>query len=217
MSNNLMNNMQQETQPSIIPMGYRQNASGHLVPESAIREQDLLRDQVVQSLVPKALELHSALQAFKRLALQDIDDLIQIAGERYGAKLGGKKGNVSLTTYDGRYKIQRAFREVLAFTEEIEAAKALIDSCLSRWSEGANDNIRAVVSQAFRTNTKGEIKTGKILDLMRLNIEDDEWNRAMDALRDALKSIGTAVYVRIYERIDNTDQYRPVPLDLAAL
>lgn len=202
---------------SNIPTGYRQNAYGHLVPEGAIREQDLLRDQVVSELVPAALELSRALSSFKQKALGDIEDLIQIAGDRYGAKLGGRKGNISLTTFDGRYKIQRAFREVLTFTEEIEAAKALIDSCLSRWSEGANDKIRAVVSQAFRTNTKGEIKTGKILDLMRLSIEDDEWNLAIKALKDALQATGTAVYVRFYERIGNSDQYRPISLDLAVL
>lgn len=200
-----------------VPEGFKMNASGHLVPESAIREQDMLRDQVVSDLVPMALELNKALMAFKQKALADIDDLVQIAGERYGAKIGGKKGNVSLTTFDGRYKIQRAFREVLAFTEEIEAAKALIDNCLARWTEGASDNIRAVVSGAFRTNTKGEIKTGKILDLMRLDIQDEEWLRAMDALKDALQTTGTAVYVRIYERIGNTDQYKPISLDLASL
>lgn len=205
------------TNPAHVPEGYMQNASGHLVPVANIKEQDLLRDQVVTALVPQAIALNKELQAFKRTALNDISDLIQIAADRHGVKMGGKKGNVTLYSYDGRYKVQRNFRELLTFTEELEAAKALIDSCLARWTEGANDNIRAVVSQAFRTNTKGEIKTGKILELMRLEIKDEEWNRAMTALKDALQSTGTAVYVRLYERIDDTDQYRPISLDIASL
>ncbi|MGB0732451.1 MAG: DUF3164 family protein [Pontibacterium sp.] len=209
-------NEQPVVQPHI-PEGYMMNAAGHLVPADQVREQDLLRDSLVSELAPEALRLHEALCGFKKKALEDIDDLVAIAGERYGTKLGGRKGNVSLTTFDGRFKVQRSFREVVGFTEEIEAAKELIDQCLNRWTEGANQNVRAIVSQAFRTNTKGEIKTGKVLELMRLDIKDDEWQLAMTALKDALQNIGTAVYVRVYERIGMTDQYRPIPLDLAAV
>lgn len=205
------------TQQKEIPEGYMENAAGHLVPVSTIREQDLLRDQLVNELTPKAIALSKALADFKAEALKDIDDLIAIAGERYNTSLGGKKGNVTLVSYNGKYKIQRTFRELISFSEELEAAKAIIDSCLARWSEGANDNIRAVVTQAFRTNTKGEIKTGKVLDLMRLDIDDEEWNLGMTALKDALKNVGTAVYIRVYERIENTDTYMPISLDIATL
>jgi hypothetical protein len=200
-----------------VPEGYKRNAAGHLVPEANIKEQDLLRDDLVNTLTAKALSLHDALTAFKEEALTEIRDLVTVAGDRYGVNLGGKKGNVSLLSFDGRYKVTRQYREVVAFTEEIEAAKALIDSCLERWSEGANINIKAVVSQAFRTNTKGEIKTGKVLDLMRMDIDDEEWTRAMNALKDALQSVGTAVYVRLYERVGESDNYRPISLDIASL
>ncbi len=207
----------QQTISETIPEGYMQNAMGHLVPAGQVSEQDQLRDQLVNDLAPAAIALHESLKAFKQKALEDIEDLITIAGERYGAKLGGKKGNVSLTSYNGKYKVVRAFREVIAFTEEIEAGKALIDNCLKRWSSNADPHLQAVVEQAFRTNTQGEIRTGKILDLMRLQIDDDEWKNAMQALRDAMKNCGTAVYVRVYERIGKSDQYKPIALDLASV
>lgn len=200
-----------------VPEGMRVNADGYFVPEASIREQDLLRDQIVMALVPEALSLSRDMAAYKAKALADISDLIEIAADRYGAKLGGKKGNVSLVSFDGRYKIQRTYREVVAFTEEIEAAKALIDSCLIRWSEGADANIIALVSQAFRKNRNGEISVSEVLKLMRMEIDDEEWSRAMNALKDALKSNGTAVYIRVYERIGTTDQYKPISLDIASL
>lgn len=203
--------------PETIPEGYMKNALGHLVPRANVREQDLLRDEVARNLAGEASVLNKALAAYKKKALGDIADLVKIAGERYEVVLGGKKGNVSINTYDGKYKVQRAVADRIQFTEEIEAAKALINQCIARWSEGANDNIRAIVDRAFSKDTKGQLKTAAVLDLMRLEIDDAEWKRAMEAIRDSIQTTGTAIYVRVYERIGDSDQYKAIPLDLAAV
>ena len=203
--------------PDSIPDGYMKNAAGHLVPRSQVREQDLLRDETTRRLALRAIELNGQLKAFKALSLGDIDDLVRIAGERYEVVIGGKKGNVSITTYDGEFKVQRAVADRIEFTEEIEAAKALINSCIARWSEGANDKIRILVDRAFRTDTKGQLKTASVLELMRLDMDDEEWKRAMSAIRDSIQTTGTATYVRVYRRVGASDQYEAVPLDLAAV
>lgn len=203
--------------PETIPEGYMKNALGHLVPRANVREQDLLRDEVARNLASHASALNKALADFKKKALGDIADLVKIAGERYEVVLGGKKGNVSINTYDGKYKVQRSVADRIQFTEEIEAAKALINQCIARWSEGANDNIRAIVDRAFSKDTKGQLKTAAVLDLMRLEIDDAEWKRAMEAIRDSIQTTGTAIYVRVYERIGDSDQYKAIPLDLAAV
>ncbi|MPS95004.1 MAG: DUF3164 family protein [Comamonas sp.] len=199
------------------PDGYMKNALGHLVPRANVREQDLMRDEVARNLATQASALNQALSEFKKKALGDMADLIKIAGERYEVTLGGKKGNVSISSYDGKYKVQRSVADRIQFTEEIEAAKALINQCIARWSEGANDNIRAIVDRAFSKDTKGQIKTSAVLDLMRLEIDDAEWKRAMEAIRDSIQTTGTAIYVRVYERIGDSDQYKAIPLDLAAV
>jgi len=200
-----------------IPHGYMLNASGHLVPEDQVREHDKLRDQVAKDLVGEAVKLNAELAEFKRRALGDIADLVSVAAERYDVHIGGKKGNVTVATYDGQYKVIRSYAERLSFTEELETAKELINACILRWSEGANANIRALVDRAFRTDSKGQIKTSAILELLRLDIEDDDWQRAMTALKDSIQSTGTAVYIRVYKRIGNSEQYQAVPLDLAAV
>lgn len=200
-----------------VPDGYMRNSQGHLVPRDQVREQDLLRDETVAKLAAQALAINAQLKVFKKTALQDIADLVAIAGERYDVVIGGKKGNITLTTYDGRFKVQRAVADRIVFTEEIEAAKALINRCIDRWSEGANANIRALVDRAFRTDTKGQIKTTAVLELLRLEIDDAEWQAAMQAIKDSIQATGTAVYVRVYERIADTDAYRPIVLDLAGV
>lgn len=200
-----------------VPNGYMRNAMGHLVPRSQVREQDLLRDQTARALVDQAIAINKQLAEFKARALNDIADLIRIAGERYDVVLGGAKGNVTVATYDGAYKVVRSVAERIAFTEEIEAAKQLINQCIDRWSQGANDNIRALVDRAFRTDTKGQIKTTAVLELLRLEIDDAEWKRAMDAIKDSIQGNGTATYVRLYQRVGDSDSYVAIPLDLAAL
>lgn len=206
-----------KTNEQAVPTGYMLNPSGHLVPVEQVREQDKLRDEVARELVAEAIEINKQLAAFKRRALNDIDDLVAIAGEKYGVRLGGKKGNVTVSTYDGRYRVLRTFSERLSFTEELEAAEELINNCITRWSEGANDNIRALADRAFRTDGKGQIRTGAVLELLRLDIEDDDWLTAMDALRDSIQVDGTAVYVRVYKRVGKSEQYQQVPLDLASV
>lgn len=200
-----------------IPNGFLRNAAGHLVPEEQVREQDKLRDTVARDLATEAEELSQRLRNFKARALGDVADVVSIAAERYNIKMGGKKGNVTLTTYDGEYKITRTYAERLTFTEELEAARELINDCIMRWSEGANAHIKVLVDRAFRTDGQGKIKTAAVLDLLRVDIDDDGWRRAMNALKDSIKITGTTAYVRVYKRVGQTDRYDPIPLDLAAL
>lgn len=200
-----------------IPAGYLLNASGHLVPEDQVRDHDKLRDDVARSLAAEAEEISKRLAAFKARALNDIADLVTISADRYGVKLGGNKGNVTASSYDGQYKVTRTYAERIMFTEELEAAKALINECIIRWSEGANVNIRALVDRAFRTDSKGHIKTTAVLELLRLEIDDEGWQRGMQALKDSIQTAGTAVYIRVYRRVGQTDQYESVPLDIASI
>ncbi|MFK4751472.1 DUF3164 family protein [Oceanobacter antarcticus] len=205
------------TAQATIPSGYMQDARGRLVPEDQVREQDKLRDQCVTDLVKQAQAISQQLTEFKRTALADIADLLQIAADKYEVTLGGKKGNVSLSSYNGRYKIQRVFAEQIQFSEELEAAQQLFAECLDKWTENADVNIRALVDRAFRTTRSGQIKTAELLGLLQLEINDTDWQRATNALKDSIRVGGSTVYVRVYERIDDTDKYRQIALDLASV
>lgn len=200
-----------------VPAGYVLNAANHLVPEHQVREHDKLRDSVAGDLAKQALGISEALAAFKAKALADIADLISLSADKYGVKLGGKKGNVSIVTYDGRFKIERAMADRLTFTEEILAAKELIDQCIRKWSEGADQHLRVLVDRAFRANKQGQIKTGDVLSLLRVEIDDPDWKMAMEALKDSIQVNGTAIYIRVYQRVGNTDLYEPINLNIAAV
>lgn len=200
-----------------IPAGYRRDGQGRLVHEDQIKPVDKLRDELVTRLVERARATSTALAQFKGEAFGEIEAFVDLSAQEYGAKLGGKKGNVSLLSFDGRYKIQRAIQESIAFDERLQVARALIDNCLQEWTADARPELAVLVNDAFRVDTKGEIRTARVLALRRLDIVDERWLRAMDAIGDACQVAGSKSYIRVYERVGDSDQYRAISLDIAGV
>jgi len=203
--------MQNQTTPS----GYRMDAKGRLIPEAQIKPIDLARDQLVCDIIAGASKLSAELQFFKRRAFEDIEALVELSAEQYGVKLGGKKGNIQLVSFDGRYKVLRAVADRITFDERLQAAKVLIDECLTDWTEKGPGELRVIVQDAFDVDKAGNINVGKILSLRRHKIDDERWKRAMEAIGDAVQVIGTTPYIRVYERIGDSEKYRLLSLDLA--
>lgn len=196
---------------------FKTDAKGRLVPLDMIKPIDLARDEFVHEIVAKSRVISETLGQFKASVFADIEAFIELSAERYDAKVGGQKGNVSLMSFDGRYKVQRAISDTLTFDEGLVAAKALIDECMHEWTENARSEIRAIINDAFNVDKEGKISTGRILTLRRLDIDDEKWLRAMKALSDSLQVQCSKSYVRVYERIGETSQYQAIPLDVAGV
>lgn len=199
-----------------IPDGYMANAKGHLIPVGKIKEVDKLRDDLARNIVAAAKSVQAAMREFRANTLGDIQAFAELSAEKYGAKRGGLKGNLSLLSFDGRYKVQVQISEHMAFDERLQAAKALIDECLTEWTQGSPDEIKAIINQAFAVDKEGRVNTGAILGLRRLDIQDPRWREAMEAIADSLQVVGSKKLLRVYERQDD-GSYSAIPLDLAAL
>lgn len=203
------------TQPT--PTGYMEDARGALVPIKNIREIDILRDELVHEIVTKVREESQRLAQLKGEVFSDIEAFVQLSGEKYGVQMGGKKGNVSLLSFDGRYKIQRAISESLVFDERLQIAKELVNQCIHLWSEGSRSEIRALINDAFQVDQAGRVNTARILGLRRLEIADEKWQTAMKAIGESIQVAGSKTYFRVYERVGDSDQYKPISLDIAAV
>jgi hypothetical protein len=197
--------------------GYKLNAAGHLVPLDKIDEIDLLRDQLVRELAASAEVTRGLLRAWKQQALDDIGAFISLVGERYDIKVGGQKGNITLTSYDGRIKADISISDSLRFDEKLQIAKQLIDQCIHRWAEASNGNVRALIEHAFQVDKSGRINTGRVLGLIKLKIDDPDWRAAMDALRDSITVTSSKSYLRLYRRDSAEGKWRQICLDIAAL
>lgn len=201
---------------STTPDGYMRNDKGHLVPSDAVSEHDRLRDEIVRGLVRSAQRHQYELRDFKREAMDDVDTFVELSSERYNVHLGGERGNLTLQSFDGKYRIQVAVSDRLVFDERIHAAKKIIDECIHRWAKDSNKEIRALVEHAFQTDKEGNINKRRVLALTQLDIEDERWQEGMQAIKDSLKTDSTATYIRFYER-DERGRYQMISLDIAAL
>ncbi|MBA5605858.1 DUF3164 family protein [Duganella sp. FT3S] len=198
-----------------VPAGFRKNAQGHLIPESTIKPIDLTRDALVQELIAAAKASSQQLAEFKARVFGDVAAFVQMSAEEYDAVVGGKKGNVTLVSFDGRYKVNVASADNICFDERLQAAKALIDECIADWSKDSGPEIKVLVQQAFDADKEGNISTGRVLGLRRLDIKDERWQRAMTAIGESVQVIGSKQYVRFYERVGDSGEYAPISLDVA--
>ena len=122
---------------------YLRDAKGSLVPITAIRAADLLMDELVREMVAEAVKLSADIAAFKVSSFRRVGELQALIAQQYNAKIGGPKGNITLSSFDGCQKVQIQAADQLEFGPELEAAKALIDECLNEWAATSGAELRA--------------------------------------------------------------------------
>lgn len=198
------------------PEGYLKDGQGRLVPIDMVKPIDVARDDLVREIVAEATRMSALLENFKLRAMADIAAFVELSAEKYAAQLGGVKGNTTLSTYDGEYRLQLAVSEHLTFSEQLQAAKALIDECLHEWTKDSRSEIRVLINDAFQVDKAGNINTNRVLGLRRLDIQDPKWQQAMQAISDSLQVAGSKSYLRIYKR-QGDGSYNMVNLDVAKL
>lgn len=184
-----------------IPEGYMENGLGHLVPVANVAELDRLRDETVRRLVGMAEHAGMLVAEFRAQAEAHVAAFAELSAQEYGAEIGGEKGNITLTSYDGSMKVVRARADRITFTEAVRVTREKVFACIEKWSSGANSNLARLVEKAFETDKDGHLSAAKILSLRSIQIDGDpDWDAAMRALDGAIQVIGSRQYVRFYRR-----------------
>lgn len=195
---------------------YMRDAKGALVPMAAVKAGDLLMDELVRTLLADAIVLNATIAGFKERAFAQVAALQDLLAQQYGAKRGGAKGNLTLSTFDGCQKVQVQVSDQLEFGPEMQAAKALIDECLSEWAATGGVELRALVNRVFQVDQQGKINAGQVFMLLRVDSDDARWLRAMEAIRESIRVIGSRTYVRFHRRDAGDAPWRAVTIDIAS-
>lgn len=196
---------------------YVNKGKGEMIALSAIKPEHIEEDELVRRLTIKAAEVNRILATLRTEVFDDVVAYRELLAEKYNVKRRGTKGNITLTTVDTSLRLTIQVSETLTFGPELEVAKEIIDGCIRRWSEGSNDNIRALIDQAFQVDKQGKLNTDRILGLKRLKITDDtgEWEKAMTVISDSVRVMASKEHARFYSVDKDTGNTARIPLDLA--
>ena len=195
---------------------YMKDRKGRLVPIDQISDYDLAMDTFVREQVAGAKAKSADLADFKKRSFDECYAWLDLVAEKFGRTRGGAKGNVTFPTFDGSQQITIRVQETLTFGPELQIAKELIDECVTEWSEGANANLRAIISDAFQVDKEGQLNTGRILSLRRVKIQDERWIKAMEAISESLLVAVSKTYINFREK-DKDGKLVNIPLDIAAI
>lgn len=209
--------------PAEIPTGRRivngveeiAGPKGGWIPVSLAKPQHLLEDELVRKVMGHAIALSEQLSRFKLHTFDDLGAFEALLAQEYESTVGGAKGNKTLTTHDSLFKVTVQVADNIVFGPELQIAKGLVDECLNEWAQGSRDEIRAIVTRAFNTDKAGQINRSEIFMLLRLEIADPRWLRAMKAIRDAMRVEGSKTYVRCHRRDSVEGTWQAVTIDLA--
>ena len=186
---------------------FMKNAQGAFIPIENVKPVDKLRDDLVKNLMSKTKEVQKIIEDHRNICWEDIKAFLEISASEHNVKYGGEKGNITLLSYDGKYKVVIANQDYISFNEKLQIAKDLIDECIRKWAKGADKNLLALVNDAFKVDKQGKISTEKILGLRRLEINDFTWNEAMKAITESITVEDSKRYIRFYERRDKYGKY----------
>ncbi len=194
---------------------YMPDAKGHLVPIEAIKAADRLQDETVRKINGYAVELSAQVARFKQHTFDDLAAFEGLLAQEYGAKVGGAKGNKTFMTFDGLQMVKVQVQDRVDFGPQLQIAKSLLDECFREWTDDGRAEVRTIFTDAFNVDKAGQIDRTRIFALLRYDFQDERWQRAMQAIRDAMRVVGSRIYVRCYERDAPDGDWRAITIDLA--
>lgn len=179
------------------------DARGKLVPEEYVPQDDKVRDALVTELHKEAMKLEELIIDFKMKAVTKIDAFLEELAKTKKVRENWK-GNISLDSFDGSLRIERKIDETLGFDEKLQLVKTQVDKWVSVRLAGSDEALAKVISQAFNMDKQGKVNTSMLLKLLKLDIEDQEWKKAMKLLKESMSVRSSKQYIN-FKTKNSTD------------
>lgn len=196
---------------------YWEDYKGDLTAVENISKEDKARDKVVEACCAKAIKLNEQIAKTKAEITALIDEYLSTVAEKFGTEW---KGNTNIINFSQDLRVDVKVQNTIGFDEKLNVAKNLIDECVAAWSTDANPALATIVNKAFETDRKGKINREFIFKLtkMKMNAKThmEEWEKAMQLLRDSMTIEGSKPYYNFRRRKEN-GEWELITLDFAAL
>lgn len=183
--------------------------------QKARESYEVLRDESIREIVHKAQEIHGIMTAFKAESFTGIETLYKMLQEHSDRHANGK-GNVTLDTADGQYRVVYKRADQTRFDERATQAEAhILDFLTSEYPEGSNT---AKLIRSLLERKKGALDKNLVLKLigMKNDFENDNWRKGIELLQESIVPDSTKFYAEYYYRSDD-GEWLPIILNFSRL
>jgi len=157
------------------------------------------RDAIVESIFKQMDLLEQAMKFQKEQIHSMIEDYKLTQEEIHGASFSDT-GAITLTGYSGDKQIEIKVNNLVKHNELVQLAEDKLKECIRNWSNGANENLHKVVDFAFQLDGKGNLDRSRLATLRAIEINDPDWQKGLDLLKESEEAAGSRKYLVIRER-----------------
>lgn len=189
------------------------DSNGNDIPLKYVSKYDKAKDRAVRRILARFLKTRSMLED---VVSETIGELNALAATKESV---GAKGNFSARSFDGLIQVSIRQQYNILLDERVVQARELmlgyIEGVLERVGGNDAQALRLIVSEAFKANAQGFLSTGKIMSLLRMEIDNADWREAKRILQDSIKPQKGKQYLACEVRPSTQADFRPIRLDIA--
>ena len=178
-----------------------------------VSKYDKAKDKAVRKILARFLKARAMLEEVVADSIAELNALAQTK-ESVGAK-----GNFSARSFDGL--IQASIRQQynIFLDERVVKARELmlgyVEGVLAKVGGNDAQALRLIVAEAFKANAQGFLSTGKIMSLLRMEIDNADWREAKRILQEAIRPQKGKRYLVCERRASTQADFEAVRLDIA--
>ncbi len=189
------------------------DANGCDVPLKYVSKYDKLRDKTTRRIEARFRKARAMLEGIVAETIADLQELAQTK-EKVGAK-----GNFSARSFDGLIQVSIRQQYNILLDERVVKARELmlgyVEGVLAKVGGNDAQALRLIVAEAFKANAQGFLSTGKIMSLLRMEIDNADWREAKRILQESIKPQKGKRYLVCETRTSTQADFETIRLDIA--
>lgn len=189
------------------------DSNGNDIPLKYVSKYDKAKDKAVRKVLARFLHAREMLE---KVVAETIAELEALADTK--DKLGAK-GNFSARSFDGLIQVSIRQQYNIFLDERVVKARELmlgyVEKVLAKVGGNDAQALRLIVAEAFKANAQGFLSTGKIMSLLRMEIDNADWREAKRILQESIKPQKGKRYLVCERRYTTQGDFRPIRLDIA--
>jgi len=189
------------------------DSNGNDIPLKYVSKYDKAKDKAVRKILARFVKARHALES---VVAETVAELNELAATKESV---GAKGNFSARSFDGLIQVSIRQQYNILLDERVVRARELMLGYIEGVLEkvGGNDAqaLRLIVAEAFKANAQGFLSTGKIMSLLRMEIDNDDWREAKRILQESIKPQKGKRYLVCETRISTQMEFEAIRLDIA--